>query len=137
MLSAYQSGHTPIYITVFILALLLINLFGVRSVSALLADAILSSLYPLEGLGIVGWIQMGLFRSYSQSTAEIFFASLKSKCHMNGFQNASHHDDFEVMLAVGLVSRRSVFIYILFYSFRRKIIGGLVISLGGGPNHKV
>ncbi|KAN0094548.1 Amino acid permease/ SLC12A domain containing protein [Tylopilus felleus] len=62
-----DSGHTPIYITVFILALLLINLFGVR------------------GFG----------------NSEIFFASLK------------------IMLAVGL------------------IIGGLVISLGGGPNHKV
>ncbi|KAN0094549.1 Amino acid permease/ SLC12A domain containing protein, partial [Tylopilus felleus] len=60
-------AHTPIYISVIIVVLLLINLFGVR------------------------WF----------GNSEIFFSSLK------------------IMLAVGL------------------IIGGLVISLGGGPDHKV
>jgi hypothetical protein len=48
-----QPDHTAIYIGAIIVALLFINLFGVRSVSSPLSDVTLSLLRPLDGLEIV------------------------------------------------------------------------------------
>ena len=48
-----QPDHIAIYIAVIIVALLFINLFGVRSVLSPLFDVMLSSLCPLDGLEIV------------------------------------------------------------------------------------
>jgi hypothetical protein len=53
-----QPDHTAIYIAVIIVALLLLNLFGVRSVSSPICDELLTSLHPLDGLEIVSQIQM-------------------------------------------------------------------------------
>ena len=48
-----QPDHTTIYIMAIIATLLLINLFGVRSVSDPLGDATLTSHYLLDGLETV------------------------------------------------------------------------------------
>lgn len=48
-----QPNHTGIYIAVMIVLLVLLNLFGVRSVSSLIVDVTLFSLYPPDGLEIV------------------------------------------------------------------------------------
>jgi hypothetical protein len=39
--------------------------------------------------------------------------------------------------ACGWSGKLLVSVFTLFYLFKRKIIGGLAISLGGGPDHQV
>ena len=53
-----QPDHTAIYIAVIIVALLLLNLFGVRLVSSPIGNVTLTSFYPLDGLEIVSQTQM-------------------------------------------------------------------------------
>ena len=53
-----QPDHTAIYIAVIIVALVLINLFGVRLVSSPIDHLMLCSFYPLGGSEIVSQTQV-------------------------------------------------------------------------------